>query len=264
MTETRPLGEAARRLLEEYVDQTRRILGENLVGVYLHGSAAMGCFNPAKSDLDLIVVVADAVKDAVKRAYMDMVVALNARGPAKGIEMSVVTRQSCRPFIYPTPFELHFSPMHLKWYRDDPDGYIRDMNGVDTDLAAHFTILRRRGICLWGAPIDAVFAEVPRRDYMDSIFDDVSGAREEIAGNTMYLALNLARVLAFARDGLVLSKAEGGEWALQRLPETYRPLIDSALREYRDGAAVEYDAALAADYAGYMLGQIAAICGNDR
>ncbi|HJW82735.1 MAG TPA: hypothetical protein VJ754_00380, partial [Anaerolineae bacterium] len=32
------------------------ILGENLVGVYLHGSLALGCFNPAQSGVDLLVV----------------------------------------------------------------------------------------------------------------------------------------------------------------------------------------------------------------
>jgi streptomycin 3"-adenylyltransferase len=38
----------------------------------------------------------------------------------------------------------------------------------------------------------------------------------------MYLILNLARVLAFMKDGLVLSKREGGEWGLKNLPEKYR------------------------------------------
>ncbi|WP_245585925.1 nucleotidyltransferase domain-containing protein [Paenibacillus pinihumi] len=32
-------------------------LGSNLAGIYVHGSVAMGCFNPEKSDLDLLVVV---------------------------------------------------------------------------------------------------------------------------------------------------------------------------------------------------------------
>ena len=43
-------------VVQRFVSQSRLILGENLVGVYLHGSAVMGCFNPAKSDLDFIVV----------------------------------------------------------------------------------------------------------------------------------------------------------------------------------------------------------------
>ncbi len=92
-----------------FVEKSKEILQENLAGIYLHGSAVMGCFNPAKSDLDFIVVVKESMSDADKRAYMDMVVDLNGKGPAKGIEMSVVKQSVCKPFVYPTPFELHFS-----------------------------------------------------------------------------------------------------------------------------------------------------------
>lgn len=44
-------------LLESYVEQCCGILGNDLVGVYLHGSAAMGCFDGRVSDLDLLIVV---------------------------------------------------------------------------------------------------------------------------------------------------------------------------------------------------------------
>ena len=243
-------------LLNRFTGRSREILKENLVGVYLHGSAAMGCFNPEKSDIDLIVVVEEPVPDPVKRRYMDMVVELNAQGPAKGIEMSVVRRQVCSPFVYPTPFELHFSAGHLAWYLRDPEGYVHNMKGCDKDLAAHFTILRKRGRCLYGAPIGEVFSEVPAADYMDSIWNDVAGAEEEIGQAATYFTLNLARVLAYGEEGLVLSKKEGGEWALGHLPENYRLLIESALNEYTENAPAAVDEALAADYARYMLGRI--------
>ena len=246
----------AEELLREYVEQSKRILGDSLTGIYLHGSAVMGCFNPDTSDLDLIVVVRSPLTDSVKRRYMDMVVACNALGPAKGLEMSVVVRDVCSPFVYPTPFELHFSVMHLAWYRDDPDGYIRGMKGADPDLAAHFTIIRHRGRCLYGAPIEEVFAKVPERDYMDSIWNDVASATEEIAVNPVYLSLNLARVLAYKEDGAVLSKKEGGEWAVQNMPAEYHPLIMGALRAYTQNASVTFDAALAERYARYALRRI--------
>ena len=35
------------------------------------------------------------------------------------------------------------------------------MIGADKDLAAHFTVIRARGRCLCGLPIDEVFGEVP-------------------------------------------------------------------------------------------------------
>ena len=245
-----------------FAEKSKEILQDSLVGVYLHGSAVMGCYNPAKSDIDLIVVVRDSIPDAVKKTFMDMVVELNGKAPAKGIEMSIVKQSVCKPFVYPTPFELHFSVAHLDRYRKDPDDYVSKMKGEDKDLAAHFTIINHRGKCLYGASVKETFADVPVQDYIDSIWNDVADAKEEIADAPMYLILNLARVLAYLKDGLVLSKKEGGEWALNNLPDRCFSLIQTAMSEYADSAAVSYDMDLAKDYAGYMLGEITRIKEN--
>ena len=243
-------------LINEFVNRSKDILKENLVGIYLHGSSVMGCFNPEKSDIDLIIVVDDKMSEITKKAYMDMVVKLNSYAPAKGIEMSIVRKEVCDPFVYPTPFELHFSAMHLKWYEDNPEDYILKMNGTDKDLAAHFTIIGKRGKCLFGLPIEDVFAVVPKADYMDSIWNDIVEAPEEITENTMYLTLNLVRVLAFAEDGLVLSKKEGGEWGLKNIPVEYHRLIEDALSEYGSSVVPQYDMELAVEYAEYMIQSI--------
>ena len=250
------------RLTDRIAAFSAAILKDNLAGIYLHGSAAMGCFQPKKSDLDFLAVVYRPMTDDVKKAYMEEIIRLDQEGPAKGIEMSVVTRDVCNPFVYPTPFLLHFSRMHAGWYRRDPEDYIRKMNGTDRDLAAHFTVIRSRGRCLYGLPIPEVFGEVPEQDYLDSIRNDVSGAKEEITDNPLYLILNLARVLAYRKGKAVLSKKEGGEWGLKNLPEAYYPLIRSALDEYADGTDAAYDPELARHYAAYMLRQIDR-CGDD-
>ena len=244
------------RLTERFTERSAGILKEKLTGIYLHGSAAMGCFQPEKSDLDYIVVTNGALTDAEKREYMDMVIELDREGPAKGIEMSIVTKDVCDPFVYPTPFILHYSRMHTDWYRKDPEDYIRKMNGTDQDLAAHFTVIRHRGVRLCGLPICQVFGKVPEEDYLDSILEDVAGAEEDIADNPMYLILNLTRVLAYIREKAILSKREGGEWGLRNLPEKDHALIRSALHEYEDGATVRYDPAEARAFAGCMLERI--------
>ena len=247
--------EVSSRVAQLFTEESKRILGDNLVGVYLHGSAVMGCFNPGKSDVDLLVVVKEEPTDTVKRAFMDMVVSLNETGPAKGIEMSIVERSVCKPFVYPTPFVLHFSKMHLDRYRNDPEDYIAKMKGTDRDLAAHITVIHARGVCLCGAPIDEVFGEVPKQAYMDSLWYDIADAEDDIAEDTMYLTLNLARVLAFLQDGNVLSKKEGGEWGLKNLPEKYHGLLREALSEYR-GETPGYDISAAKEYAGAVLSLI--------
>lgn len=242
-------------IIDRFMQESARILGKNLTGVYLHGSAVMGCFQPKKSDLDFIIVVKEPMTDEVKRAFMGMVSALNAEGPAKGIEMSIVKREICDPFVYPTPFELHFSVGCLNWYLEDPEGFIQKMNGTDRDLAAHFTVIRARGKCLYGAPVEEVFGEVPRKDYVDSIWNDVESALEDITENTMYLTLNLARVLAYLKEEQVLSKQEGGEWGIKNLPGKYHGLLREALKEYQGGEPA-YDMELTKEYAQFMLPEI--------
>lgn len=244
------------RQISRFVETARTILQEDLIGIYLHGSAVMGCFRQEKSDLDYIVVVRRDLTEAVKRTFMDSLVDLNQDGPAKGIEMSVVTADVCDPFQYPTPFVLHYSNMHTPWYRKDPDDYVRKMNGTDRDLAAHFTVIWSRGIALYGRPIPEVFGEIPEKDYLDSIWNDVSGAEEEIMEDPMYLILNLARIAAYLKEKKVMSKLEGGQWGLENLPSGFRDLIRAAINEYTGEGNGCYDAETAKQYAAYMLNRI--------
>ena len=130
------------------------------------------------------------------------------------------------------------------------------MKGTDKDLAAHFTIINKRGKCLFGLPINEVFAEVPASDYMNSIWHDVEHAKKDIKHYPMYLTLNLARVLAYKEEGLVLSKKEGAEWAIDKLPTEYHPLIRNAFSNYTESADIVYDKKLTKHYAKYMIRRI--------
>ena len=244
-------------LLDAFILNSKNILYDNLTGIYLHGSLAMGCYNEKKSDIDLLVVVKNDVSRETKRRYMDMVVALNNKAPSKGIELSIVKEAVCKPFVYPTPFELHFSVAHLNWYLSNPEDYIEKMNGTDKDLAAHFTIIYHRGKTLYGKEIKSVFSEVSSEAYMDSIWLDVKNAKEEIIDNTMYMILNLCRVLAYKKASLILSKQEGGEWALHSLSDPqYKKIVLSALEEYKTGNTMSITQASAIRFAEYMLKHI--------
>lgn len=243
-------------ILDEFVTVSKDIIREGLTGIYLHGSMVMNCFNPAKSDIDLIIVIEDDITDVQKMEFMKQVVKLNEKVAAKGLEISVVKREYCKPFVYPTPFELHFSPMHLQWFYDNPENYVENMKGVDNDLAAHFTIMNKYGIVLYGERIEEVFGEVPQKDYIDSIWLDVEGAREAIEEEPMYMILNLCRVLAFLKEDMYLSKQQGGEWGIGYMPKKYHPLIVQALDCYGTSQMMEVDMELAGQFADEMLTSI--------
>ena len=243
-------------LINDFTEMRRKILGDNLKGIYLHGSAAMGCFNPEKSDLDLLLVVEHPVAKEDKRKFMEAVVRLNEEAPPKGMELSVVLQENCRPFVYPTPFELHFSNMHLKWFRENPDDYVENMKGTDKDLAAHVAIINHCGIVLYGQAVSQVFGPVSKDDYVDSIWNDIKDAQETIGREPVYVILNLCRALGYVKENLILSKASGGFWGLKAVPERFRALIQKALACYESGEEMETDEETAAEYAGYMLGEI--------
>lgn len=247
-------------LLTHFTHTSRSIFGQNLLGVYLHGSLAMGCFNPKKSDIDLMLVVEEEPSDEEKLAFMQQVILMNEEAPAKGLELSIITRRAVKPFAYPTPFVLHFSPMHLGWFQRDPHGYVQHMKGEDADLAAHCTILRKHGLVLHGAPIAEIFGEVPKAAYLDSIRQDVAGAAEDILADPMYITLNLCRVVAYAQEELVLSKQEGGAWGLEHLPKAHHPLIRHALECYAGDLPMPVDEAAAVSFAEEMLRSIGQAC----
>ena len=169
--------------------------------------------------------------------------------------MSVVTEDVCRNFVYPTPYELHFSNAHLEAYRNDTEGYCRKLCGEDPDLAGHFSVTKAKGIAWHGKPIDEVFGDVPRDALMASIRNDIMDAQGEgMMENPVYFVLNLCRVIACQEKNLLLSKAEGGKWGIENLPDEYRETICSALNSYRSGS--EMNASGAENFRDYALERI--------
>lgn len=206
-------------------------LAQNLVGLYVHGSLAFGCFEWARSDVDFIAVAKRPLTNEAKLYLLDALVSLLPESPPKGLEMSVVLECACRPFVYPTPYELHFSNGWLDRWQANPLALCDTEGRTDRDLAAHFTVIRAVGLALCGAPIATVFSPVPRADYLDSILLDVGSACEDVRHNYAYVVLNLCRALAYLKTGDVLSKQSGGHWALEALPR-WQDVVRPALSWY--------------------------------
>lgn len=244
-------------ILERIKDQYSEILKENLVGIYVHGSIAFHCYNSMKSDIDFLVVVNTIPTLEQKMRLIQVLLGLTKVAPPKGLEMSVVLKEVCQHFVYPTPFCLHFSNLHLKRCQEELMNFCETMNGNDPDLAAHFTVTKAVGYPLVGAPIDEVFGEIPKQDYLDSIKLDIENAVEEVSKNPVYIILNLCRVLAYISLEQVMSKEQGGEWGIHHVPEKYREIVEAALREYRDESetkiATVFDEHKTKEFANYML-----------
>lgn len=248
--------EAVQPLIDRLVTGVCAILADNLVGIYLHGSLAMGEFNPRLSDVDFLVLAYAPLDLAAKQALVSLTLDLAPDAPPKGIEYSVVLLRHTQHFLYPTPFEFHASPY---WYERLKSGEVDLMaERDDPDLAAHFTITKARGVCLYGEPIADVFGDVPEAAYWSSIYGDAESILDNISADPVYGVLNLCRVLAYQRDRKITSKREGGQWGLENLDPRFHPLIRQALAASGSDAPSGFtwdnaDLMAFADYAGAHL-----------
>lgn len=208
------------------------ILGGDLVGVYLHGSAAMGCFNPDRSDIDLLVVIHQALSPARRHAIAELM--LVRSGAPYPVELTVLTTEQLHPWRHPAPFDFHYSEMWRGSLAQQlAEGKLHSVPLTDPDLAAHITTLRARGRVLWGAPIHEVFPAVPEADFRQAILADLEWIGHH--STQIYGVLNACRVLAYLSGQGVRSKAEAADWALQHLPAAHRATITKALSAYRNG-----------------------------
>lgn len=226
---------AVRTQVGSFVAAAKNLIGDNLVGFYLHGSLAMGCFHPASSDVDLLVVTQHTIPLETKRALIERL--LQSSTHPVPLEISFLRQEDLEPWQYPTPFDLHYSETWRESYWEDlQNGAWRrwdDETHYDPDLAAHLTIARQRGVCLCGLPIAQALPPVPAQDYFDAIWSDLQWATERIDRDPVYLILNACRVCAYVQSGAICSKEEGGAWALAHLPQIYRAPVARALAHYR-------------------------------
>ncbi len=251
---------SVRTQVENFTGQITTLLTGNLVGIYLHGSLAMACFNPQHSDLDLLVITHTRIPAAIKRQLAEL--HLSASNTPHPIEISYLPHSDLVPWRYPPPFDCHYSEA----WREKTEQALQDQRWPqadeppmhDPDLAAHVTITKARGICLYGAPIAQIFPAVPKADYLASILGDVNDAFDNILDNPVYAILNACRVDAFLHAGRICSKQEGGEWALARAPSAVQPAITAALTAYAANQTdIQFDSAAVATFVAYMRQRLA-------
>jgi len=91
----------------------RDVLGPDLVGVYLHGSAVLGGWHPHVNDVDLLAVVVGPLEQAAKTAVAGRLIEPTPPCPAaRGLDLHVVAAAAVRAPTRSPSFKLHvgFAP----------------------------------------------------------------------------------------------------------------------------------------------------------
>jgi Domain of unknown function (DUF4111) len=214
--------------VEELSGAAAEVLGDALVGVFPHGSLVLGGWLASRSDIDVIVMVSrpltPAEKSAVVAAWSDAALPC----PGVGLELTVVLASvAAAPTARPA-FELHVTTA-------PGDAKVVDGAGHPGELDAvlHFAICHSLGY--------PGFAPVPRELVLSQLVDELSWAAEH--NPSTYAVLNACRAWRYAVEGALVSKVDGGRWALPRLSGAEAALVAAALAEQTGEEAAPLDPA---------------------
>lgn len=217
--------DAADRLVAELVVALRAVLGRKVVGVYLFGSLVSGGFEPAVSDVDLLVATTTAIDGTEFAALRAMHDRFERERPAwkDRIEVLYSSLLGLRSFRERTSRLVVISP-------GDP------LHTVDAgrDWLANWYLAREEGRTLFGPPPEELILPVTKAEFLAAIraYAREFGARPDrlrTRTGQSYAILTLCRALFTHRTGEHISKPNAADWAARELPE-WAWLIREALR----------------------------------
>jgi predicted nucleotidyltransferase len=218
--------------------EVAEIIKGDLIGLYIHGSLAMGGFNPDRSDIDVLVVTKKTMTVETKRKLAKLfLMCSNSPFP---VEVSFLNLNQLTEWQHPCPYDFHFSEFWRERYENDlVSGTYKYLNGevnTDADLAAHIMITTTRGVCVKGSHIGDVFPLVPRSDYLSSILGDFKDCLTNIEEDPIYCTLNLIRVFWYLKEEVISSKLEAGNWGLVTFPKEMSMTINKVVKCYSSEA----------------------------
>lgn len=218
--------------VDEIVRLVRDVLGNDIIGAYLHGSAVLGGLRP-RSDTDVLVVTKRRTTPEERRALVDRLLVISGRwgqsGAPRPIELTIVVLSDVRPWQYPPRSEFQYG----EWMRDDLErGDPPTSSAPSPDLAPLITMVLLGNRPLFGPPPADVLDPVPHDDLIRAVTGGVPGLLEDLEPDTGNVVLTLARIWTTAATGSIRSKDAAADWVLPRLPEEHRAVLARARAIY--------------------------------
>lgn len=192
----------AQRLTDELV----RATGRCLKAVYLHGSAALGGWVQAQSDVDILVVAGDGILSTDVNAIAETLLASAGQCPGQKLEGSVVTVAQAGKPAPPWPYLLHVTAGRIK-----PGSAVQPSSGINEDvhLVMHYAVCRANGWPLYGPRPPEVIGPVPRDAVLGYLASELTWDLEHAP--KAQVVLSACRAMIYLTDNKIVSRIAGGE-----------------------------------------------------
>ncbi|HBB7077253.1 TPA: DUF4111 domain-containing protein [Legionella pneumophila] len=225
---TLKLDDEAERQIDQCLNLVKEIFGQDLLGVYLFGSSILGGLQKY-SDIDLLVVSdrstthEEKTKLAIKLLQISGVYMKSTKLP---IEMTIVEKAEINPWHYPPNFDFQYGDWLRKQFES---GIIEPWPTKEMpDLAILITQVLLASKTLLGADPDQLLCKVPYKDFIIATTDALQNLMSELNSDTRNVLLTFARIWSTVGSDTIRSKPAAANWAIDHLPEKYRPVMKRA------------------------------------
>ncbi len=210
------------------VELVADVLGPELIGSYLHGSAVLGGLRPA-SDVDILVVSRRSLVESKRRALLEGLREISGmEAPLRPVELAVVVQSEVRPWRYPPVCDF----LYGEWLRSSYDRRNLPQPSPMVDLALLLTMALAGDRTLSGPPLSSVVDPVPHADVVAASVAGIQALTADIDDDERNVLLTMARTWVTVATGEILSKDRAAAWALERLPAEHRPALAYARELY--------------------------------
>lgn len=225
-------------VLGQFVAGVQELLSDNLVGIYLVGSLAVGGFD-LDSDIDFLVVMNEELTDETASALQAMHARIYEQTcyPAKHLEGSYISRDVLN--------RSEAVDIQKLWYLDNGSTILERSTHCNKWHVRW--VLRERGIRLLGPEPDSLLDPVPE----ELIRKEIAGMMRLVAAEfadainggltfwtsrfgQSFAVLTFCRMLHTLQTGTVRSKPAAVKWGLKNLDPVWGDLIQKAWKE-REG-----------------------------
>jgi hypothetical protein len=216
--------------LEKLTNRLRGVLGDELVGVYVGGSFALGDYDRTRSDLDVSAVTraptaADTAQEIVAAIRHEAL-----PSPARGLEFVLYPLETARAGGVEPGFDLNLNSGPGLAFRAD----LEPVAGEGHWFAIDRSVLASHGVALAGPPTATLFRSAGRAELLPELAETLRWflRQDSLSADAV---LNACRAVFYAREGTWASKRAAGEWAgiepAGLSPDDARELVERAIAE---------------------------------
>ncbi|WP_053853149.1 aminoglycoside adenylyltransferase family protein [Streptomyces sp. NRRL B-24085] len=238
----------------ELLPLLHRTLGDNVLGICLHGSAVLAGLRP-HSDIDVLVVARRSLSRDERRSLVGELMRVSGVPGARPVELIVVVQDEVRPWRYPPVCDF----LYGEWLREEYERGVLPERESSPDLATLLTMTLAGNTALHGPAPAELLDRVPLVDLRRAIVAGVPQLLDNLEHDTRNVLLTLARIWTTLATDSIRSKDAAADWAAARLPEGHRAVLAHAQAIYLGEAEERWSGELRAGVrpcADFLVGAI--------